>query len=36
MIYQGMKEINDWIMVEYHSTWSYGYDFMLDAAQYRL
>ncbi len=33
MTYQGMKEINDWIMVEYHSTWSYGYDFMLDAAQ---
>ena len=33
MIYQGMKEVNDWIMVEYHSTWSYGYDFMLDAAQ---
>ena len=33
MTYQGMKEMNDWIMVEYHSTWSYGYDFMLDAAQ---
>lgn len=33
MIFQGMKEINDWTMVEYHSTWSYGYDFMLDAAQ---
>ena len=33
MIFQGKKEINDWIMVEYHSTWSYGYDFMLDAAQ---
>ena len=33
MIYQGMKEVNDWVMVEYHSTWSYGYDFMLDAAQ---
>ena len=33
MTYQCMKEMNDWIMVEYHSTWSYGYDFMLDAAQ---
>jgi hypothetical protein len=33
MIFQGMKEINDWMMVEYHSTWGYGYDFMLDAAQ---
>ena len=33
MIFQGTKEINDWVMVEYHSTWSYVYDFMLDAAQ---
>ena len=33
MIFTGKKEINDWIMAEYHSTWSYGYDFMLDAAQ---
>ena len=33
MTYQGIKQMNDWTMVEYHSTWSYGYDFMLDAAQ---
>ncbi len=33
MIFQGIKEMNDWVMVEYHSTWSYGYEFMLDAAQ---
>lgn len=33
MIFQGMKEIGNWMMVEYHSTWGYGYDFMLDAAQ---
>lgn len=33
MIFKGLKENNGWVMAEYSATWTYGYDFMLDAAQ---
>lgn len=33
MILKGIKENNGWMIAEYSSTWYYGYDFMLDAAQ---
>ena len=33
MIFAGKKEENGWALIEYTSTWNYGYDFMLDAAQ---
>lgn len=33
MIFKGLHEDNGWTIVEYSTTWHYGYDFMLDAAQ---
>ena len=33
MVFQGMAEQGGWVIVEYKTTWPYGYDFMLDAAQ---
>lgn len=33
MLFKEIKENNGWIIVEYSSTWRYGYDFILDAAQ---
>lgn len=33
MIFHGLSDQSGWTMVEYGSTWKYGYDFMLDAAQ---
>ncbi|MBD5098852.1 MAG: hypothetical protein HDT35_04775 [Clostridiales bacterium] len=33
MVFQGAAEQNGWVIVEYKTTWQYGYDFMLDAAQ---
>lgn len=33
MVFQGAEEQGKWVIVEYKTTWPYGYDFMLDAAQ---
>ena len=33
MIFRNIKKEGVWVMVDYQSTWKYGYDFMLDAAQ---
>lgn len=33
MIFRGLHEDNGWTILEYNTTWHYGYDFMLDAAQ---
>ncbi len=33
MIFREKKEVNGWFILEYSTTWRYGYDFMLDAAQ---
>ena len=33
MIFREKKEDNGWILLEYSTTWRYGYDFLLDAAQ---
>ena len=33
MLFKGLGEQNGWVIVEYETTWPYGYDFMLDAAQ---
>ncbi|MDE7398423.1 MAG: hypothetical protein K2N06_02740 [Oscillospiraceae bacterium] len=33
MVFKGINEDGGWITVEYAATWSYGFDFMLDAAR---
>lgn len=33
MLLKGIHEENGWMLADYHATWKYGYDFMLDAAQ---
>lgn len=33
MIFNEIREDKGWTIVDYNSTWKYGYDFMLDAAQ---
>lgn len=33
MLFQGIKYENGWVVLDYFSTWNYGYDFMLDACQ---
>lgn len=33
MLFQGIKNENGWVVLEYSATWNYGYDFMLDACQ---
>ncbi len=33
MLFQGIKNENGWVVLEYTATWNYGYEFMLDACQ---
>lgn len=33
MIFRDFKENDGWVTIDYTTTWKYGYDFMLDAAQ---